>query len=100
MPRSNSRDRSLKGTGGKRTRRVVKRRAVRYRVCRTEALAAAESMKFMVPVRGAGEECFVINLQGHYHAYVNRCRHLPNALDWVGNQFFPQPGRSLYCAAD
>src|SRR4029077_9585417 len=94
MPRSNS---SLRGTGGKRIRRVFKRRAVRYRVCRTEALAAGESMKFMLPVRGADEECFVINFHGQYHAYVNRCRHVPMAMDWVDNQFFAEQGRYLMC---
>jgi nitrite reductase/ring-hydroxylating ferredoxin subunit len=97
MPRSNSRDRNLKGTGGVRTRRVVKRGEVRYQVCRTEALAVSESMKFMLPVRGADEECFVINFQGHYHAYVNRCRHVPMAMDWIDNQFFAEEGRYLMC---
>jgi nitrite reductase/ring-hydroxylating ferredoxin subunit len=97
MPRTSSRDSSLKGTGCRRRRRVVKRRAVRYRVCRTEALAAGESMKFMMPVRGADEECFVINFHGDYHAYVNRCRHVPMAMDWIDNQFFAEEGRYLMC---
>lgn len=54
-------------------------------------------MKFMLPVRGADEECFVINFQGHYHAYVNRCRHVPMAMDWIDNQFFAEQGRYLMC---
>jgi nitrite reductase/ring-hydroxylating ferredoxin subunit len=97
MPRTSSRDSSLQGTGRRRRRRVVKRRAVRYRVCRTEALATGESMKFMMPVRGADEECFVINFHGDYHAYVNRCRHVPMAMDWIDNQFFAEEGRYLMC---
>jgi nitrite reductase/ring-hydroxylating ferredoxin subunit len=97
MPRRTSRDRSLKGTGGVRTRRVKKRGAVRYRICLAAALAAGESMKFMLPVRGADEECFVINFHGDYHAYVNRCRHVPMAMDWVDNQFFAEQGRYLMC---
>ena len=97
MPRSTSRDNALKGKGGVRTRRGVKRGVVRYRVCRTVALATGKSMKFMLPVRGAEEECFVINFHGHYHAYVNRCRHVPMAMDWIDNQFFAEHGRYLMC---
>jgi nitrite reductase/ring-hydroxylating ferredoxin subunit len=54
-------------------------------------------MKFMLPIRGVDEECFVINHQGHLHAYVNRCRHVPMAMDWVDNQFFAENGRYLMC---
>jgi nitrite reductase/ring-hydroxylating ferredoxin subunit len=54
-------------------------------------------MKFMLPVCGADEECFVINFHGQYHAYVNRCRHVPMAMDWVDNQFFAEQGRYLMC---
>ncbi len=54
-------------------------------------------MKFMLPIRGTDEECFVINFGGAYHAYVNRCRHVPMAMDWVENQFFAEEGRYLMC---
>jgi|ERR1700677_4754760 nitrite reductase/ring-hydroxylating ferredoxin subunit len=97
MPRSNSHDNSLKGKPAARKRRRVKRGATRYRVCRTAALPAGESMKFMLPVRGADEECFVVNFHGQYHAYVNRCRHVPMAMDWIDNQFFAEQGRYLMC---
>ena len=97
MPRRNSRDNSRTGTTGVHKRRALKRGALRYRVCPTEALSAGESMKFMLPVRGAEEECFVVNFHGHYHAYVNRCRHVPMAMDWVDNQFFAEEGRYLMC---
>jgi nitrite reductase/ring-hydroxylating ferredoxin subunit len=97
MPRRNSRDTSRAGTTGVRKRRSLKRGALRYRVCPTAALPAGESMKFMLPVRGAEEECFVVNFHGHYHAYVNRCRHVPMAMDWIDNQFFAEQGRYLMC---
>ena len=97
MPRNDSPKNSLKGTGGKRTRRVIKRGVTRYRVCPTKALATGESMKFMLPVRGADEECFLINFHGQYHAYVNRCRHVPMAMDWIDNHFFAEQGRYLMC---
>lgn len=72
-------------------------RLLRYRVGETAALAAGESMKFMLPIRGTDEECFVINYHGEFHAYVNRCRHIPMAMDWVDNQFFAEHGRYLMC---
>jgi nitrite reductase/ring-hydroxylating ferredoxin subunit len=73
------------------------RSSLRYIVCRTGDLKPGESRKFMLPIRGADEECFVINFGGEFHAYVNRCRHVPMAMDWVDNQFFAEEGRYLMC---
>jgi nitrite reductase/ring-hydroxylating ferredoxin subunit len=70
---------------------------VRYRVGFTRNLKPGESLKFLMPIRGVDEECFVINYRGHFHAYVNRCRHVPMAMDWVDNQFFAEQGRYLMC---
>jgi nitrite reductase/ring-hydroxylating ferredoxin subunit len=72
-------------------------RRLRYRVGETAAIVPGESMKFMLPIRGTDEECFVINYHGEFHAYVNRCRHIPMAMDWVDNQFFAEQGRYLMC---
>jgi nitrite reductase/ring-hydroxylating ferredoxin subunit len=69
----------------------------RYKIARTADIAAGQSLKFMLPIRGADEECFVINFAGEFHAYVNRCRHVPMAMDWVDNQFFAEEGRYLMC---
>ena len=69
----------------------------RYRVAATDALAVGESLKFMLPIRGADEECFLINFQGEFHAYVNRCRHVPMAMDWMDNQFFAEDCNYLMC---
>jgi nitrite reductase/ring-hydroxylating ferredoxin subunit len=72
-------------------------KGVRYLVGRATDVKRGESMKFLMPVRGVDEECFVINFRGHLHAYVNRCRHVPMAMDWVDNQFFAEEGRYLMC---
>jgi len=72
-------------------------RGVRYLVGRAADLKRGQSLKFMMPVRGADEECFLINFRGQLHAYVNRCRHVPMAMDWVDNQFFAERGRYLMC---
>jgi nitrite reductase/ring-hydroxylating ferredoxin subunit len=69
----------------------------RYRVGPASAVQPGQSMKFLIPIRGVDEECFVINYHGHLHAYVNRCRHVPMAMDWVDNQFFAEHGRYLMC---
>jgi len=70
---------------------------VRYRICGVSELAPGQSFKFLLPIRGAEEECFLINYRGLFHAYINRCRHVPIAMDWVDNQFFAEEGRYLMC---
>jgi len=81
--------------------RPVRRQAAdsvpRYFVIRTDELKPGESSKFLLPIGGADEECFIINYGGKFHAYVNRCRHVPMAMDWVENQFFAEDGRYLMC---
>ena len=69
----------------------------RFRVANADDLAPGQSLKFMLPIRGADEECFLINFNGEFHAYVNRCRHVPMAMDWVDNQFFTDEGNYLMC---
>lgn len=81
----------------RRARRAQTPRQVRYRVANKTALKPGASLKFLMPIRGAEEECFMINFHGHFHAFVNRCRHVPMAMDWVDNQFFAEEGRYLMC---
>jgi nitrite reductase/ring-hydroxylating ferredoxin subunit len=71
--------------------------ARRYRVAKIGDVAPGLSIKFMMPIRDADEECFLINFAGKYYAYVNRCRHVPMAMDWVENQFFAEESRYLMC---
>jgi nitrite reductase/ring-hydroxylating ferredoxin subunit len=82
---------------GSHTRRKSTPTKRRYKVARADALAPGESLKFLLPIRGTDEECFLINFDGEFHAYVNRCRHVPMAMDWVDNQFFAEDGRYLMC---
>ena len=70
---------------------------IRYRVGLTGELKPGQSKKFLLAIRGMDEECFVINYRGQFHAYVNRCRHVPMAMDWVDNQFFAEEGHYLMC---
>ena len=80
-----------------RSRPRKKTARTRYRVAKVGDLAPGESLKFMMPIRNADEECFLINFSGAYHAYVNRCRHVPMSMDWIDNQFFAEEGRYLMC---
>lgn len=82
---------------GSRSRRKHAPARTRYKVARIDSLKPGESLKFLMPIRGADEECFLINFGGEFHAYVNRCRHVPMAMDWVDNQFFAEDGRYLMC---
>jgi nitrite reductase/ring-hydroxylating ferredoxin subunit len=56
------------------------------------------SAKFPLSWRGAKVEGFVVNFEGRYHAYVNRCAHAGTPLDWWPNEFFTDDGRLLVCA--
>ena len=71
--------------------------ASRFKVARASDLKLGGSIKFLLPIHGADEECFLINFHGEFHAYVNRCRHVPMPMDWVDNQFFAEEGRYLMC---
>jgi nitrite reductase/ring-hydroxylating ferredoxin subunit len=71
--------------------------ALRYRVARAEEIEPGMSRKFILPIHGVEEECFLINFNGEFHGYVNRCRHIPIPMDWVDNHFFAEGGRYLMC---
>jgi nitrite reductase/ring-hydroxylating ferredoxin subunit len=61
-------------------------------------LPAGTSAKFPLSWRGIKVEGFVINFEGRYRAYVNRCAHAGTPLDWWPNEFFTDDGRLLVCA--
>jgi nitrite reductase/ring-hydroxylating ferredoxin subunit len=42
-------------------------------------------------------DAFLVNDQGQFHAYVNRCRHMPTPLDFIRDQFLSEDGRHLMC---
>jgi nitrite reductase/ring-hydroxylating ferredoxin subunit len=48
--------------------------------------------------RGHEVEAFIVNFEGRYAAYVNRCIHAGTPLDWWPNEFFTDDGRLLICA--
>ena len=40
---------------------------------------------------------FLINDRGSFHAYVNRCRHMPTPLDFVCDELLSEDGQFLRC---
>jgi nitrite reductase/ring-hydroxylating ferredoxin subunit len=40
---------------------------------------------------------FLVNEGGRFHAYVNRCRHMPTPLDFIRDQFISEDGQYLMC---
>jgi len=62
-------------------------------------LPPGTSAKFPLRWRGTKTEGFVVNFDGRYHAYVNRCAHAGTPLDWWPNEFFTDDRRLLVCAS-
>ena len=67
-------------------------------VARVGEVQPGQTRKFMLEIDGCEEECFLVNVDGTLHAYVNRCLHVPMTLDWVENQFFTEDRRYIQCA--
>ena len=42
-------------------------------------------------------DAFLVNDQGKFFAYVNRCRHMATPLDFVRDEFFSDDHRHLMC---
>jgi nitrite reductase/ring-hydroxylating ferredoxin subunit len=53
--------------------------------------------KFWLICRKYRVDGFLVNDQGRFHAYVNRCRHMDTPLDFVREQFLSDDGRHLMC---
>ena len=67
-------------------------------IARVDELAPGAVKKFWLICDSYRVNCFLVNHQGSFHAYVNSCRHLVTPLDFVRYQFFSEDGRHLVCA--
>ena len=61
-------------------------------------LAHGTSKKFTMRRGQRDLEALLVNFEGNYFAYINRCPHTGITLDWVNNQFFSSDQRYLMCA--
>jgi nitrite reductase/ring-hydroxylating ferredoxin subunit len=55
-------------------------------------------MTFRLRRRGKPVEGFIVNVNGSYYAYVNRCPHAGTSLDIWPNEFLTEDGRHLICS--
>ena len=67
-------------------------------IARSDEIAAGRTKKFVLSCNGREVEAFVVNHGGAFHAYVNRCCHIPMTMDWVENQFLTEDGAFIQCA--
>jgi nitrite reductase/ring-hydroxylating ferredoxin subunit len=66
--------------------------------CPTSILAQGQSATFRLRCGERTVDGFVINHQGYFYAYVNRCAHVGTPLDLWPNEFFTEDGCHLICA--
>jgi nitrite reductase/ring-hydroxylating ferredoxin subunit len=66
-------------------------------VARVAEMKPGSVKKFRLICRKYRIDAFLINYEGRFHAYVNRCRHMTTPLDFVRYQFFTDDGRHLIC---
>ena len=66
-------------------------------VARVSEVQPGAVKKFWLICQQYRLDAILINDQGNYYAYVNRCRHMPTPLDFVRDEFFSEDGRYLQC---
>ena len=66
-------------------------------VARVGDLSPGSVKKFWLICQKYRLDAFLINDRGSFHAYVNRCRHMPTPLDFVRDEFISDDGRYLRC---
>ncbi|MHB8483905.1 MAG: Rieske (2Fe-2S) protein [Nitrospiria bacterium] len=57
----------------------------------------SRSAKFSFLLDGQKLEGFVVNENGKFLAYVNKCRHMGVTLDWDSNEFYTKEKDLLIC---
>lgn len=72
--------------------------APRLPVCRSDELHDGDWIKRRILFEGRSEECLVFRFGGRAYAYLNRCVHMPRALDCEQDMIFDRSGRHLRCS--
>ena len=80
-----------------RTRMAAESRTGGRVVARVNEVQPGAVKKFWLICQQYRLDAILINDQGNYYAYVNRCRHMPTPLDFVRDEFFSDDGRYLQC---
>src|SRR5689334_14159206 len=66
-------------------------------IARVEELPPGAVKKFWLICQKYRVDAFLVNAEGNFFAYVNRCRHMPTPLDFVRDQFMSEDRRHLMC---
>src|SRR2546425_3251801 len=66
--------------------------------CVAATVPPGQSATFRLERAGRAVNGFVVNHDGHYRAYVNRCPHVGTPLDLWPNEFFSEDGCTLICS--
>jgi len=66
--------------------------------CAAATVPPGRSATFRLERAGRLVNAFVVNHEGRFRAYVNRCPHVGTPLDLWPNEFFAEDGRALICS--
>jgi nitrite reductase/ring-hydroxylating ferredoxin subunit len=66
--------------------------------CVAADLAPGHTRKFRLDADGRRVHGFVVNHDGTFHAFVNRCPHVGTPLDLWENEFLTEDARRIVCA--
>ncbi len=73
-------------------------RSKRIAICPSTALREGTHLKVRMTYEGRDEECLIIRHEGQPYAYINRCVHMPRALDCEQKTVFDPSGKYLRCS--
>lgn len=60
-------------------------------------ISSSQAFKFTFMLNDKKIEGFLINQEGRFFAYINRCRHMGITLDWDTDDFFTKERDALIC---
>jgi nitrite reductase/ring-hydroxylating ferredoxin subunit len=66
-------------------------------IARTAEMEPGAVKKFWIICQQYRIDGLLVNDDGCFHAYVNRCRHMATPLDFIRDQFVSEDGRYLMC---
>jgi nitrite reductase/ring-hydroxylating ferredoxin subunit len=66
--------------------------------CAAASVPPGRTATLRLECGGRAVSAFVVNVEGRFSAYVNRCPHVGSPLDTWPNEFFTEDGRALVCS--
>jgi nitrite reductase/ring-hydroxylating ferredoxin subunit len=66
-------------------------------IARVDEVPPGDVKKFWLICRTYRIDALLVNDQGNFYAYINRCRHMATPLDFLRGQFLSEDRRHLMC---